>query len=790
MIKCRTCLEDADECTSVNIAKESTLGRTIRDILLLFIPGMVTSSVGELICCKCTRRIRNFTNFIEKCLTVEKLLVEEKTKTLNQNTKEQTLISTGAPHVNNNLLGNVGSTPLSFVYISVPQVKQNGAQNGVPNLQPIQIQPIPINILLQPTNNSTINLGNNMMPVRQIGSQNASQSQLIIVPEIKKPVSTSVVPQPQVTVNNHSTATNETTLDHLTNSKNVNLEGSTVGNRICRNCGDVFTSNDWNTVECSKCAGSEKEIELNLSDVLPNGFDSDDEGNDMEMVTEKDSVSLIKDAKRVTTSDVFKNLRGEFRDTIISVRQPSEQIEEFLGDYSKSNINLIEYGPYSRTGYKRIILLGNSSSQCSECKDLLKNPKLLMIHFQKAHTIQELQSDQEDEDEDHKKIFQCPFCDTKTITGLLLVEHLRQMHKIEKPFKCEKCGKEFKKREVFLEHFKKYEKSSDCSFRKCRFCDEMLNKEGMRKHLKYHRSIVCDQCGRSFVSIHTFKLHYANHQGEDENKSKTEQTHLCPTCGKLLSNRQTWRAHVAIHGQRARNYICHMCPKTFLTSHSLKIHISSSHVEKNIICSICGIKVRTNSALVNHYNLKHSDDYAHKCNICGKGFSRSDYYRRHMNKHAGSSSMGRAYGKKKYNYSVKIDPKPVKCKYCLKVFKNVYLLRTHLMSHVKSIRYKCKFCNMTFANTGTRFRHQKRHADPNFDFSCTICWKRMDNKAKLEAHMAVHEESKKYECTVCKELFCSKYLLKHHMSEQHIPQDVVEKEKQIVLSSALEEFLL
>lgn len=131
-------------------------------------------------------------------------------------------------------------------------------------------------------------------------------------------------------------------------------------------------------------------------------------------------------------------------------------------------------------------------------------------------------------------------------------------------------------------------------------------------------------------------------------------------------------------------------------------------------------------------SLKHAETYAYECNICGKGFSRGDYYKRHMKRHAGPS-VGRGPGKKKYNFSVKIESsecikyvkmfiilmflfsEPVKCKYCLKIFKNVYLLRSHLLSHVKNMRYKCKFCNMTLANTATRFRHQKRHADPNFD---------------------------------------------------------------------------
>lgn len=43
IIKCRTCLEQSDLSSSVNITKEYVLGRSIKDILLFFIPEMVTA---------------------------------------------------------------------------------------------------------------------------------------------------------------------------------------------------------------------------------------------------------------------------------------------------------------------------------------------------------------------------------------------------------------------------------------------------------------------------------------------------------------------------------------------------------------------------------------------------------------------------------------------------------------------------------------------------------------------------------------------------------------------------
>lgn len=195
----------------------------------------------------------------------------------------------------------------------------------------------------------------------------------------------------------------------------------------------------------------------------------DDDSDDLEAMVDTNRVLF---RKKPQTNSLLKTLRGTFRDTIISVPQPSYQIDEFLEEFSKNDIRIIEYGPYNHTKNKRILFLGNSS-QCSQCKTLLKNPKALKVHFQETHALPELNSEEECEDDATKKLFECPFCDVKESTGLSLVEHLRQMHTIENPFKCEKCGKEFKKREVYLDHTKRFQNSPDCSLKKCRFCDEM-----------------------------------------------------------------------------------------------------------------------------------------------------------------------------------------------------------------------------------------------------------------------------------------------------------------------------
>merc|ERR1711962_1162384 len=82
-------------------------------------------------------------------------------------------------------------------------------------------------------------------------------------------------------------------------------------------------------------------------------------------------------------------------------------------------------------------------------------------------------------------------------------------------------------------------------------------------------------------------------------------------------------------------------------------------------CQIC------NKMYVRTHNLNH------KCDVCGKAFSRPWLLQGHMRSHSGD--------------------KPYGCAHCGKCFADRSNLRAHMQTHSQLKNFKCKRCNKSFA---------------------------------------------------------------------------------------------
>ncbi|XP_050539544.1 zinc finger protein 729-like [Daktulosphaira vitifoliae] len=148
---------------------------------------------------------------------------------------------------------------------------------------------------------------------------------------------------------------------------------------------------------------------------------------------------------------------------------------------------------------------------------------------------------------------------------------------------------------------------------------------------------------------------------------------------------------------------------------------------------------------------------------------------------------------------VVFEDKSIICPKCNKTFENLYSLKKHMTYHVGLRPYKCRYCEMTFKNSGNRGRHEKTHlsnlkyeytsttidvpkttnynptmnTSENFNkilikncsvFVCDVCDENYSNPLQLFDHRkSTHPDIKPCKCSICGKLFTWLYNWRRHL---------------------------
>ena len=134
----------------------------------------------------------------------------------------------------------------------------------------------------------------------------------------------------------------------------------------------------------------------------------------------------------------------------------------------------------------------------------------------------------------------------------------------------------------------------------------------------------CETCGNEFKRKKHLKEHTKTHTG-------VKKPFECQVCGKTFARRSRQIDHTRIHtGEKPLK--CKVCGKAFRTLNNLNTHKRIHTAEKPFECNVCGKTFTQRSSLCRHKRI-HTGEKPYKCGVCGKSFSDKSNLKVHTRTH-------------------------------------------------------------------------------------------------------------------------------------------------------------
>ncbi|XP_015431331.1 PREDICTED: uncharacterized protein LOC107187695 [Dufourea novaeangliae] len=356
---------------------------------------------------------------------------------------------------------------------------------------------------------------------------------------------------------------------------------------------------------------------------------------------------------------------------------------------------------------------------CDVCGEKFKHQGTLDQHVKTQHMSWE-------------KIFECPKCPKKFAFKQKLSFHLKSVHTTLRAYLCEDCGADFKN-PASLRHHRIRKHQPVGNKRECPVCHKLVPFYSLSKHMHTHKAytIQCPHCDKMFKNSSTLKQHVRIHEDQRQ--------YRCDTCGVGFNRRDGLRLHMRVHEK------------------------TDSRGLKECSCQVCGEKFPNHSTLVIHRNRVHKDGRQYTCHICNRSMISTRSLEWHMS-HIHNESLP---GMVKEDVDGTPDKKRVSCYHCNKTFKTEMILRTHIKNtHMEKDPMKCLDCELTFTSE-VRLRHHMMvtHNRLEGTLPCPHCPKRFVNQLRLKTHMISHSEERPYTCEICGFNLKTKIqLIKHHQN--------------------------
>lgn len=266
-------------------------------------------------------------------------------------------------------------------------------------------------------------------------------------------------------------------------------------------------------------------------------------------------------------------------------------------------------------------------------------------------------------------------------------------------------------------------------------------------------SLMCELCHSSIDTLEEAIEHLK--EAHEKNMATDIKNHIVPfkfdsdvfkccVCTTEFSNYKPLLMHMHVH---YRNYECEICGIGFVSAHNLYSH-KQSHQAGEFKCEICS-KVFVSDLKRRKHEKSHFDANTHKCPYCVEAFSNN----RNRNNH-----MAKVHG-------IPLPTYP--CKACGKIFTDTTPYRRHMKrDHLLEKPHNCKLCSKSFFSARLLRDHMISHSRVK-KFRCEVCDKSYGRKTTLTEHIRIHNNDRRFKCEHCEQAFVQKCSWKSHMRSKH-----------------------